>query len=79
MKPGLMCEKCVFFEPIDYSVAEDLGLCRRHAPAPMTFRDSDESEEGLMASSLFPVVDARIDWCGEHSDFDRTRSMAAGQ
>ena len=77
MKPGLMCEKCLFFEPIDYSVEEDLGLCRRRAPGPMTVRDTGEAEAGLLASTLFPVVDARIDWCGEHSDYDRIKFMAA--
>ena len=78
MKPRLICEQCFFFEPVDYTVGEDLGLCRRNAPAPMTFRDTDESEEGLMASAMFPVVEARIDWCGEHSDFNKKELMAAG-
>jgi len=54
----LTCENCRFFQS-DYK--QTGGDCRRHAPNPMSFADTEESHT---VDIVWPQM-SKDDWCGE--------------
>ena len=63
------CKNCKFFElnsqrfRNEKGYYPETGWCRRHAPHPKLYRDSEDPDGVVIVE--WPFVEGE-DWCGEH-------------
>lgn len=60
------CGKCEFWSPAEVTYAGPLGLCRFHAPVPMSVRsDTPPAETKQRFKTVWPVT-SKGDSCGQY-------------